>query len=908
MIKNSEFTHLHLHTEYSLLDGMGTAEDYFKRGSEVGFKELAITDHGNIDGAVKWQKAATKYGMKPIFGIEFYIVRNLDNKDKKTEKRFHAIALAKNERGWKSIQKMSSIANIHGFYYRPRIDYNLLLENLDGVIITTACCSTFLMDEAGLEVGKKLHEKLGDDFYLEIMPFSGFEPQAKCNNFIYDLHKNWGAKLVATNDCHYVSNGDEHYQDVLLAAQRKAVMSDPSRWKFEANGLYLRSASQMVTEFRKQGILERYIYEEALRNTKEIADKCTHSVDKLEINLPTIYQVVDDTPEQFLLKLIRNGLKEKLPNLDEETLKKYRNRYMKEFKVIKKLGFVKYFLIVWDLVSWSKENGISVGPGRGSVGGSLIAYLIGITRLDPIKYGLLFERFISEERNDLPDIDIDFPDNKREEVKGHLADMYGKENIAEISTFLKMKTRAVLKDVGRVYEIDWKEINIVNKEVNASIVDPKFTLDDVMALGVGKRFQKKYPHVVEAAKALEGQIKSGGRHAAGIVISDVPLTDGGKGVIVKRSQKFVVNWDKKDCEYNGLLKLDVLGLSNLSILDYAFELVRELRGENVSYNDIDNDLDNPRVYNEFENGNCEGVFQFNTPGMTRLSREIGINDFRLIAVANALYRPAPITSGLTEEFKKRHHKESDWNYEHEDLRPILEQTYGIIAYQEQIMLAVKILSGMSLLESDKVRKALDKNDPKLYNPFRKKFINGCIKNHPDIDRKRAKELWNYVKSFGGYCFNKAHAYGYAMLAYYCMWAKVKYPAEFMTACLTYGSDKKKDDYIEEAHRLGLKIILPKIMNSFAFKWATDGKHIYMPFVALKGIGEKSAIKIEQGIRGNLSEEPRDIFKGKILNVLDDAHAFTEDCPEYPDEVLGFDVNGFNMRQIVENTKKFCRRV
>jgi len=868
-MRNENFVHMHLHTEFSQLDGVGTSELYAKKAKELGFKSLAITDHGNIDGAVKWQRSCDKYGIKPIFGCEFYIVPDFNIKQK-GEYRGHVIVLAKNRNGFNAIMKMLNIANVDGFYYRPRISYKTLLDNLGNIVVSSACPMSFLNLEGGIDLFKKIHNKIKDDFYFEIMP-SFFEIDNGVDQIkrILNLSKQYGINIIATNDCHYVNKEDCLAQEVLLAIQRKAKWNDKDRFRFSVKDLYLIGANDLIDKLKKQEILSNIDIISAMKNTSIIADKLNCYLEKVEISLPKINECENKNEDKFLFNLINKGIEEKKEFFVKDIFE-YKQRAKREFFAIKKLGFVRYFLIVWELVNWCKQNDILVGAGRGSCSGSIVSYLLNITLLDPIKYGLLFERFISEDRMDLPDIDIDFEDRYREKVRQHLEDTYGSGRIANISTFMRMKSRMVLKDVGRVFDINLKEIDKVTKLImpNDSLADTLENTED------GKKFFNKYNDISNIALSLEGQVRGAGQHAAGIVISDKSFMDGDKAYLVKRSGHLVCNWDKYDVGFMGMLKLDVLALSTLSIFHYAFDLIKKNCDIDIDFSKIS--LEDKKVYNEFSNGNCVGIFQFGTYGLRKLAKELKIDSFDLLSAATALYRPAPLQSGLVDEFKERRNDNSKIEYDHEKLENILKDTLGIVVYQEQIMQSISALSGFSLHDSDKLRKALDKNNEDKIKEFKNDFVDGCINN--GIKKEQIGFIWKKIKSWGGYGFNRSHAYAYSVLSYCGMWLKVYYPTEFICASLTHGSDDKKDELIQEAYRLGLLIVLPKIGISDSIKWIAKDKKLYTPFIEVKGFGEKAVEKIKDKKQklqnGFFNVENKIKNKStKIDKILDDIGAF-----------------------------------
>lgn len=840
-IKNSDFVHLHVHDQYSKLDGVGTAEDYVRRAKVMGFKAIALTNHGNIDGLLKLQKACVIQGIKPIFGCESYIVPNLQVKIK-GEKRGHICLFVKNEIGWKNLVKMLTIANLDGFYYKPRIDFDLLLYHMEGLIISSACASSFLKIKGGIEFleivvnDNEIEHNENPNLFLEIMPLM-LEDQIAMNELNMILSEKYRIPLIATNDCHYPLPGDYIAQEVLLAIQNKAKWNDKDRWKFSINDLYLKSVNDMIDSFKNQKCVEEKVYEKAMYNTQQVADLCDFQLQKSQVFLPLIRDCDEGIENEF--KYLRALCEEGFTNKIKDHVKMsnvYRQRFEYELEIIKQLGFMRYFLIVWELISWCKKKDIFIGPGRGSVSGSLVAYLLNITDVDPLKYGLMFERFISPTRPNLPDIDVDVEDTQREKVKQHLKDFYGEYNVANVSTFLQMKSRMVLRDVSRVFEVPINEVDFVAKTIDEDLMQG---LDSTME---GLLFKVKYPQVVSIAQKLEGQIRSGGQHAAAIIISNHDLRDSDKCNLLYAKEKILaVNWDKYDAEEVGMLKLDLLGLSNLSMMKEIRNLLRA-RKIDVNFNAIN--LEEESTLEEFNNGHCVGCFQFNTYGLRKLCIDAGVNDFYTLVIITAIYRPASLRCGMVDEFVIRKNNGYEYTHTNRVLQNILSKTYGIIVFQEQVMKIAHKIAGFSLHEADIFRKVLDKNDPLAIVAYEKIFIDGCIKQNT-LDKYEAKQLWEEIRSHGGYGFNEAHAVAYTILSYMNMWLKVHYPTEFMCANLTYAAENKKEELMDEVLRLGLKLQTPKAGVSKAIKWVALNKTLYAPFITIKGIGEKYALEAEK---------------------------------------------------------------
>ena len=833
-----EFCHLHVHTEHSLLDGYGSAKQYIAKAKDLGFKYIACTDHGNQDGLIKFQKEADKQGIGPILGCELYVVPDASVKVPK-EFRHHITVLVKDNDGWQNLCRILTEANLHGFYYKPRADFEMLKKYSKGLVFLSGCTATVLTSQAGRDFFLELDALCPGDCYLEVMPHL-FDDQITVNKTCLEYGLSLvNGSLVASNDCHYVNEDDDIVQEILLSIQTKAKWSDKDRFRFETKGLFLRSAQQMKDAFQEQGVLTKSQYLLAMRNTVEIAEKCSNfRIKKQDIFLPSIL-TKDESEDDFLEKLVHEGynrLFTPLADLELEDDPVYHERFLEEFDMIKKKKFVRYFLVVWELIEWCKKNNIMTGPGRGSVGGSLIAYLIGITTVDPIKYNLLFSRFIAADRTDLPDVDVDFEDIKRPLIRGHLEEMYGKNNIASVSTFMSMKGRAAIRDVARVFEIPYGEVDEFAKTIEDE-ENGENSIEAALKNPEGQSFYRKHPDVAKGAVRLEGQTRGVGQHAAALIISADDLTQGTKCNLSTRSGQEVVNWDKDDIEYVGLMKLDILGLNTLSILNETRRLVKENHGKEIIFEKIE--LDNPQVFEMLSNGQTVGVFQFNTWATTKLSKEIGVDNFGLMSDVIALVRPGPSDSGMTADYIKRKHG-GKWRKKHRIYEHITKDTFGIIIYQEQVMQVISEVAGLSYSISDKIRKIIaKKRDVKEFEQYKQMFVDGC-KKEDTLSETEALEFWLALEKHASYGFNRSHSVEYAMIAYWCAFCKLFFPAEFLCANLSYGSDGKKEELVKEARRLGLNIILPRIGVSDSHKWVVKDGNLYVPFIEIKGVGEKVA--------------------------------------------------------------------
>jgi DNA polymerase-3 subunit alpha len=880
-MNNSEYVHLHVHTEYSTLDGFGSLESYANKANKLGFKYLACTDHGNIDGLIKFQQACENNNIKPILGCEIYIVPEIS----KERKNGHALLLVKNNLGFKNICKLLSFANTDGFYYKPRVTSQMLLDHCKGLVISTACVQSFVtQNKDGIELAEKLIDKIGSDFYFELMP-NKMKLQKKHNRKIIKLANKFGSKIIVTNDCHYIDKMDWKAQEVLLAIQRKAKWTDENRFKFSIHGLHLKSANQMIAGMKKIGMF-KYQW---MKNTIEVAEKCSDfRIKKRDIRLPKIEGISKKDEARYLKKLCFKNFKKifydgkilyhKNPYIRNWPI--YYKRFKEEYNLIKSKNFIRYFLIVENLVNWCRRNDILIGPGRGSVGGSLIAYLLHITDVDPIKHKLLFSRFINEDRIDYPDIDIDFEARKIHLVRQYLEDTYGYDNVVGVSSFNRLKSRAVIQDVARVFSIPNDEVSRFTKLIDQ--VSEDGINEAIAEFDEAKEFADKHPEVMKIAEKLEGQIKTRSQHAAALVISNRPLSKSNRGNLIQLKDATVINWEKEDAEYMGLMKLDALSLKLLDIISETFNLIK--KNHNIEIVDVKTflsriPLDDKKVLKDISDGNTIGLFQINTWATKKLIEEMGVEKFDHIVAIAALVRPGPTNSGMTAQYIKRKHGEP-WIKKHEIYEKITKDTYGLLVYQEQIMEVINKVAGLPYSTADKIRKIIGKKrDVKEFKTFRRKFINGC-KKQKIFSTSEAKEFWEGLLEWARYGFNLSHSVEYGMIGYWCGWIKHYYPTEFISASLTYGAKDKKHELVEEAYRLGLKLVLPRV-NSMtdAEKWiASDGK-IYVPFIEVKGIGSvkaKEAVQVKTNgpsLFDTSSDDAQIYHEGALGKLLDDIDAY-----------------------------------
>jgi DNA polymerase-3 subunit alpha len=909
--------HLHVHTEYSILDGLGSAQKYAQRASELGMSALACTDHGNIDGLIKFQSECKKAGIKPILGCEAYIVPDRFKKEKET--RYHITILIRNESGWKALCNMLSKANLEGFYKKPRIDYSLIRQYIssrqnDGLIFLTGCGISFLNDEQGRDLFLEMVD-LKIPVFLEIMPHI-LPIQKEIHEIISEL-KSY-APLVATNDCHYVNEDDTKTHEVLLAIQTKRTWNDPDRFRFKTDGFYLKSKKEMMDSFEAQNFWTKKEYMKAISNTKRIADMIDFEIEKKEISIPAPPKFKGKSEaiiQRELEKLTWQGLKE--IGLNEFQYDDYNNRIKYELSVIKKKEFAKYFLIVKDMIDWSKENGIPIGPGRGSVGGSLVAFALGITQVDPLEYNLIFERFINENRKDWPDIDIDVSDQKRDLVKAHLETVYGENNIAGISTFGRTKAKMVIRDVARVFGVDLDEVDDFAKGISYDIAEDGQVLKTYCEQDDNaKQFKKKYHRVVNHAIKLEGVVRQAGQHAAALILSPNALDESGRGVLLQRKNEKIVNWEMNDTEYLGLIKLDLLRLDTLSVLYGALDLIKEnygnsfflVNGKHIFINKESTlmheseyvcpinkslphvPLNDERVFSELSEGNTVGIFQWQTWAMTKLAKDLRPRNFNDMIAAIALVRPGPADSGVTEKYIERRHGElyePSSSFEYDE---ITKDTFGLIVYQEQVMQFLNKIAGMTLTEAEEIRKILaKKQDVKKLEPYRKKFLEG-VKKLDKITIQQGIDFWEDIKKHASYSFNKSHSTAYALLGYWCAWLKIHYSVEFICSALTYGREDQKESLLEEANRLNLEILAPKIDLSDSHHWVAKNGKLIAPFISIKGIGEKTAIecsKLKTKKRTGFFDMAPSISPSidgilKSINAYDSSKLPNDQCANYFD--------------------------
>lgn len=885
------FIHLHNHTEYSILDGALRLADLVKAAKLMNMPAVAITDHGNIFGAVNFFRLAKEHKIKPILGCEMYVAsgsRHDKTSDQNQPNHFHLLLLVKDQVGYQNLCQLLTRSYTEGFYYKPRIDKELLARHAQGLIGLSACLkgeiSYFLETDRWEEAAKAAREYAKifgpDNFYVELQDH-GLEAQKKVNPRLVDLAHKLGLPLVATNDVHYFQKEDAESHDVLLCIQTNKKVSDPDRIRFGSQEFYFKSSEEMSALFQD--------LPEALINTAKIAARCNFNFPFTGYNLPRFKPPAGYSLEEYFEEIAWEGLEKKLdilrPRIRAGQLPSedvYRDRLKKEISLVKDMGFAGYFLIVWDLIREARARGIPVGPGRGSAAGSLLAFVLGITAVDPIEYNLFFERFLNPERVSLPDIDIDFCGRRRDEIIQYATARYGKENVCQIITFGTMAGRQAVRDVGRALEVPLPEVDKIAKMIPSQSQGSaiKNAIETIPQLREIYTKNSKITHLLNLAQKLEGQVRHPSIHAAGIVIAPKPLTEFLPLYMSTRGE-ITTQFPMQDVEALGLLKMDLLGLRNLTVIKDTLELIKNDTGKEVDIDHIP--LDDPQTFALFQAGNTDGVFQFESAGMKALLINYKPEDFRDLIALNALYRPGPLQSGMTEEFIKRKHHPETIKYDLPELEPILKETKGLIVYQEQVMMIATELAGFSLAEADLLRKAIGKKKTAVMKAQRDRFIQGAKRK--GISQAKANQLFETINYFAGYGFNKSHSAAYAYLAFQTAYLKAHYPVYFLAALLTSEAEKGATDqvvkYINECKEMGIKVLPPDINESDLTFTVVKGS-IRFGLAAIKNVGEqavRSILKARQKI--GRFKSPFDVVENvnpkavnrKVLESLIKAGAF-----------------------------------
>ncbi len=833
------FVHLHLHSQYSLLDGAIKFDELFSQAKEYGMTAVALTDHGNLFGAAEFYKEAKKAGIKPIIGCEVYVAPSSRRDKSPEEKNHHLTVLSMNEEGYRNLSKLITKAYFEGFYRKPRIDHELLDIHREGLIVLSGCLNGELPKhiiandlQGALRTAAKYKEIFGDRYYLEIQA-NRLPEQDIVNQKIKEIGKRLGVYAVATNDCHYLRSGDSKPHDVLLCIQTGTTVNDEKRFKFKGDEYFLKSREEMIECLKE--------FPDEIERTIEIAARCNIEFKTNGYTLPLFRLEGGESLDEHLALLARERLKDRLREngVLGERVRTYQERLESEIETIKNMGFSGYFLVVSDFINFAKSREIPVGPGRGSAAGSLVAYVLRITEIDPIPYNLLFERFLNPERVSMPDIDIDFCAERRDEVIKYVTEKYGADKVAQIGTFGTMSAKAAVKDVGRALGIPYAEVDKITKLIptfrgKVSSIDKSISQISQLKELIEK--SSALQELIEIARPLENMVRHSSTHAAGIVISNEPLADY-IPLYKGPNDEIVTQFDMKSVEDLGFVKFDFLGLKTLTVIDKAIKFIRDNHGLNDDLRfDINKiALDDPEVYKLLSSARTRGVFQIESSGMKELLTRLQPSGFEDIIAVLALYRPGPLDSGMVDEFIKRKYGKKI-GYPLPELKEILKDTYGLFVYQEQIMKTASMLADYSLGEADLLRRAMGKKDPEAMKAQRERFLEGAKKK--DINIKKAKEIFDTMEKFAEYSFNKSHSAAYALITYQTAYLKTHYPAEFMAALLSVeaGSSDKVIASIAECKEIGIEVLPPDVNESIAGFTATGGK-IRFGLSAIKNVGE-----------------------------------------------------------------------
>ena len=866
-----KFTHIHVHSHYSLLDGLPKIDEILDYVKELGMDSVALTDHGVLYGAVEFFKKAKQKGVKPIIGAEMYMAfeRMQQKRPNIDDKRYHLVLLVKNEEGYKNLVKLITLSHLEGFYYKPRIDEETLAEYSSGLICLSGCIQGKIpklilskkFDEAE-KLAQKYQEIFGpDNFYLEIQNHPNSPDYQKSNQGLITLSKKLAIPLVATNDIHYLKPEDAEAQDILMLINTGANLNDPERLTMKSDDFSMRSPEEMTRLFKNTP--------QAIENTQKIAELCNFEFVLGKTQLPYFEVPEGKTPEDYLKELCYQGLEKRLqpthhPLTHHPTLnrKEVIDRLEYELSVIKETGFASYFLIVQDFVNWAKENRIVVGPGRGSVGGSLVAYLLNITNVNPLKYDLLFERFLHLERSaGLPDIDLDFTDRRRDEVINYVAEKYGRDKVAQIITFGTMAARAAVRDVGRALGYSYIFCDRI-----AKMIPFGFNLDQTLSRV--SEFHQIYEtdeeakKLIDFAKKLEGVARHASTHACGVVISRQPLTNLVPLQHPTQNDKTIITqYEMYSIEDLGLLKMDLLGLKNLTIIEDTLARIYKVQGKSLNIEKVP--FDDKKTFKLLREANTTGVFQLESDGCKRYLKQLKPTEFEDITTMVALYRPGPMQ--LIPEYIQRKHKKKKIEYLHPKLKPILEKTYGLPVYQESLMKIAQELAGFSLSEADVLRKAIGKKIKSLLLKQKEKMIQGMLMNN-DIKKEIAQKIWEWILPFASYGFNRAHSVAYATIAYQTAYLKAHYPVEFMAALLT--SEKADVEriavLIEECKKMGIEVLAPNVNESIRnFTVIPKENKIRFGLLAIKNVGQNVVEAIIQEKKASGPFQSIDDFLGRV---------------------------------------------
>jgi DNA polymerase-3 subunit alpha len=863
----SDFVHLHLHTEFSLLDGACRIGEMLDRAAELKMPAVAVTEHGNMFSAVTFHDEARKRGINPILGCEVYVAPGdrTDRSGTPGETANHLVLLSETSEGFHNLIKLVSSGYTEGFYYKPRIDKALLASHAKGLIGLSSCLkgevATGLRTDQtrkALAAAATYRDILGpNNFFLE-MQFQGIEEQRVVNTGLGPIARDLGLPLVCTNDVHYLRQTDQHPHDVLLCIGTGKSVSDDKRLKYHGDQFFLKTGAEMREVFGD--------FPEALSNTLRIAERCNVKIASGEAHLPNFAVPAGHTVDSYFEQVVRQGFDDRLlqwRRMDaagqlRQPLTEYEARLAFEIQTIKQMKYPGYFLIVWDFIRHAREQGIPVGPGRGSAAGSLVAYCLRITDVDPLYFDLYFERFLNPERVTLPDIDIDFCERRRGEVINYVTEKYGRENVAQIITFGTMKAKAVVRDVGRVMEMPISEVDRVAKLIpNQLEMTLDLALEESPQLAELEKRDARVHELLEVARRLEGMTRHASVHAAGVVIAPKPLTE---FVPLYRSQKdereITTQWAMKEIERVGLLKMDFLGLSTLTLLDDAVKHIKETTGDVIDLDHLP--LDDAKAYQIFQNGQTHGVFQFESSGMRDVLRRAKPQCLEDLIALNALYRPGPLRGGVVDDYIARKHGRVNIPYDLPQMEPVLKETYGVIAYQEQVMRLASELAGFTLGQADELRRAMGKKDAAKMAAKRAAFMDGCRER--GIPEKKANKVFEFIEFFAGYGFNKSHSTAYALLAYQTAYLKANYPRHFMAALLTIESQNsdKVALYLAECRELGVPV-LPPDLNQSEMPFVVQPEGVRFGLGAIKGAGD-GAIQSILETRKKLGGRVKSLFE------------------------------------------------
>jgi DNA polymerase-3 subunit alpha len=838
------FVHLHVHTDYSLLDGACEIGELTAEAARRGMPAVAVTDHGNLFAAAKFFHEATTHGVKPIIGCEVYVAPdNHKNRGSDAERSNHLVLLCENDEGYRNLIKLVSTGFLEGFYYKPRVDHDLLARHSSGLIALSACLRGEVADallsekyEQARTNAYRLRDIFGkNNFFLEVQD-QGLEIEPRINRDLVKLSRESGIPLVATNDCHYLTRSDAHAQEVLMCIQTGKTMSDTQRMKFATDQFYFKTAEEMAQVFRE--------LPEAISRTVAIAERCNVKIQRVSDPFPEFKVPEGFTADSYFERVVNEGFASRAPQLEKlaaegrlrHSLAEYQQRLTAEIQMIQKMRFAGYFLIVWDFIRYARAQGVPVGPGRGSAAGSLVSYALRITDVDPLQYDLLFERFLNPERVSMPDIDIDFCMRRRGEVIEYVRHTYGNDSVAQIITFGTMAAKAVLKDAGRALDMPYGEVDKIAKMVPSTLnIELEEALKQAPQLDSLRKSDERVKQLVEVGLRLEGLARHASTHAAGVVISPRPLTE---IVPLYKSNKdeITTQYDMTALERIGLLKMDFLGLTTLTVLDDAVRMIEQNRGVKLDLPALS--LDDAKTYELFSRGDTTGIFQFESHGMRDILKRYQPTRLEDLTALNALYRPGPIQGGMIDDFIARKHGKKKVTYDLPALEAILSETWGVILYQEQVMQIANRLAGFSLGDADLLRRAMGKKKVEEMAAQREKFLTGCAARK--VPAKKAEKIFDLMAEFAGYGFNKSHSCAYALLAYHTAWLKTHYPVEFMAAMLTSetGNTEKVVKYINEARSMGITVLPPDV-NSSDLHFTPVGEAIRFGLCAIKNVGENT---------------------------------------------------------------------